>query len=214
MGMKIFRIMTVIALTFFLSSCGGKQQNAATDQTKAAAEVEKQEYANVSRLEGVTIETVQKEPKLSTNYDNIVLNPLQSSPQLASDYPEVSSQFQISVLAQLKDKKKYKRVESFESKEALSGLKGKTLIVDTKVTDMRIVSTGARIWAGAFAGASYMDIYVKLTDASTQKVVLEKIISSHNNAFASAWAPGTENALPIDMGKIVGEYFAAIVPAK
>lgn len=212
--MKIFRIITVFALTVFLCSCAGKQQKVAQDQPKAAAEVEKQEYANVSRLEGVSMETVQKEPKLSAKYDNIVLNPLQTSPQLATDYPDVSMQFQISVLSQLKDKKKYKRVESVEANQALSGFKGNTLIVDTKVTDMRIVSTGARIWAGAFAGASFMDVYVKLTDASTRKVVLEKIVSSQNNAFASAWAPGTENALPIDMGKIVGEYFAAIVPAK
>jgi hypothetical protein len=187
----------------------------ATDrQAKPASEAKNQEYVNVSKLEGVTIETVQKEPKLSVAYDNIVLNPLQASPQFFSDYPDLSIQFQIGVLSQLKGKKIFKRVESVEAKDALAGFNGDTLIVDTTVTDMRIVSTGARIWVGAFAGSSYMNIYVKLTDASTQKVVLEKIVTTLNNAFASAWAMGSENSIPMDMGKIIGEYLATIVPSK
>jgi hypothetical protein len=59
-----------------------------------------------------------------------------------------------------------------------------------------------------------MDVYLKLTDASTKKVVHEKVITTNNNAFASSWAIGSENSLPMDMGKIVGEYLATVVPAK
>jgi hypothetical protein len=212
--MKIFRIIVVFALTGLLFSCAGQQQNAATDQSKAETEAGKQEYANVSRLEVDSIETVQKEPKIAASYENIVLNPLQASSQFTSEYANLSIQFETSVLSQVKGKKAYKRVESVESKEALAGFKGDTLLVDTKVVDMKIVGTGARVMLGALAGSSYMEIYVKLTDASTQKVVLEKIVSCHNSAFVSLWSAGKESSLPIDMGKIVGEYLATIVPAK
>lgn len=205
--MKILKTIAVLALAVSLCSCGGRQQNVVT-------ETEKQEYANVAKLEGVSMDTVKKEPKLASAFDNIVMNPLQVSPQYATDYPDLSLQFQTAALSQIKSKKTYKRVEPIEAKDALSGFKGDTLIVDTKVADIRIVGTGARIWAGAMAGASYIHVYVKLTDAATQKVLLEKILATHNNALASAWAPGTENSLPIDMGKIVGEYIATIVPAK
>ncbi len=211
--MKIFRIISIFALTAFLFSCAGTQQNAATDdQAKAAAEAEKQEYANVSRLEGVTIETVIKEQRLATGYENVIFNPVQINSQFASDYPDAAMQFQISMFSHLKGKNAYRSVEVNESKDFQP--KADTLIVDAKIIDMRIVSVGARIWAGAFAGSSFMDIYIKLTDASTGKAVLEKIVSSHNNAIASAWAIGTENSLPSDMGKIAGEYIAAVVPAK
>jgi len=210
--MKIFRIITVFALAAFLLSCAGTQQNAATDQSIAEAEAEKQEYANVSRLEGVTIETVTKEQRLAADYENILLNPVKINTQFASDYPDAAMQFQVAMVSQLKGKNAYKSIEVNESKDFHP--KPDTLIVDAKITDMRIVSVGARIWGGVLAGSSFMDIYVKLTDASTGKTVLEKIVSSHNNPFGSAWAIGSESSLPIDMGIIVGEYLAAIVPAK
>ncbi|MGE0083478.1 MAG: hypothetical protein AB7S75_03570 [Desulfococcaceae bacterium] len=210
--MKIFRIISAFALTAFLFSCAGTQQNMETDHAKTSAEAEKKEYANVSRLEGITIETVKKEHRLAEAYKNVIFNPVQISGQLASDYPDAAMQFQISMVSQLKNKNLYKSVEVNESEDFHP--RADTLIADARIIDMRIVSVGARIWAGAFAGSSFMDIYIKLTDASTGNAVLEKIISSHNNAFASAWAIGTENSLPMDMGKIAGEYLAAVVPAK
>ena len=79
---------------------------------------------------------------------------------------------------------------------------------------MRIVSTSARVWAGAMAGSSFVELYLKLTDASSQKIVHEKIIATSYNAFTSAWSMGAENALPYDMGKIIGEYISTVVPTK
>ena len=168
-------------------------------------------YDGVSRIEGVSVETVQKEPKVVSGYENIVLNPVRMRPEFATDYPEMASQFQVSMLASLRDKKGYKRVEDAEY---LNGdqPKERTIIVDVKVIDMRIVSTGARIWAGAMAGSSYIDLYLKLTDAANRKVIHEKVIATSNNAFASAWALGSEKSLPMDMGKIIGEYVYTVAP--
>lgn len=200
--MRIGKMIGMLAISVLLCACAGKQQ--------AAAPVP-QEYDGVSRIEGVSLETVQQEAKVASGYENIVLHPLQMIPQLAADYPETASQFQVSMLAYLKDKKSYRQVEASESNGQQHS--GRTLLVDIKITDMRIVSAGARIWAGAMAGSSYMDVYLKLTDAASQKVIHEKVIATNNNAFASAWAVGSENALPMDMGKIIGEYLYTVVPA-
>lgn len=199
--MKVCRMIGILALSVVLSSCASRQ----------ASLPEQQEFAGVSRIEGVSLETIQKEPKIASGYENIVLNPIQMSSQLATYYPETANLLQISMFSHLNGKKTYKHVEAGDADGYQ--YKGKTLIVDIKVIDMRIVSTGARIWAGAMAGASYMDVYLKLTDAASQKIVHEKVIATHNNAFASAWALGSENSLPMDMGIILGEYLYTVAPA-
>lgn len=150
-------------------------------------------------------------PAGNNGYENIVLNPLQMSSEFAKDYPDTASQFQGSMLSHLKDKKAYKQVEVSDSNA--KQYKGNTLIADIKVIDMRIVGNGARFWAGPLVGASYMDIYLKLTDAASQKVIHEKVIATHNNAFASSFAIGSEGGLPADLGKIIGEYLYTVAPA-
>jgi hypothetical protein len=186
-----------------LCSCAGQQQ---------APSLEQQKHAGVGRIEGVSIETVQKEAKVASGYDNIVLNPVWVSSQVAEDYPSTANQLLVSFLSQLKNKNTYKHVAEFDA--GSGNYAGKTLIADIEVIDMRIVSEHARIWAGPMAGASYMDVYLKLTDALTKKIIHEKVITTNNNAFASSWAIGSENSLPMDMGKIVGEYLSTVVPAK
>lgn len=201
--MRTLGLVGVLLCSVFLFSCAGSQQAAVLPQ--------QQEYAGIGRLEGVSLETVQKEAKVVGGYENIVLNPIQMGPQMATDYPDVASQFQISMFSHLQNKKAYKYVTLRDADNQPH--KANTLIAEVKVIDMRIVSTGARIWAGALAGSSYMDVYLKLTDAASKKVIHEKVIATRNNAFASAWAMGSENSLPMDMGKILGEYVHAVAPA-
>ena len=201
--MKAGRLIGLLILSVMLSSCGGTQQTTSLAQG---------EYAGISRIEGVSIETVQKEPKVASGYANIILHPLQMSSEFAIDYPEAANQFNVSMLAYLKDKNAYTHVED-ESSSKDRQLDGRTMIADVKVIDMRIVSTSARIWGGALAGSSFMDLYLKLTDAASKKVIHEKVIATNNNAFASAWSLGSENSLPMDMGKIIGEYIYTVVSA-
>lgn len=200
--MKGLRLVGILVCSVLLCSCAGKQQATAPAQNK---------YSGVSRIEGVSLETVQKEAKVTTGYKNIVLNPIQMGSQLGTDYPEVPNQFQISMFSHLKNKNAYKYIAIRDVDN--QSYKENTLIADVRVIDMRIVSTGARFWGGAMAGASYMDVYLTLTDAVSKKVIHEKIIATHNNAFASAWALGSENSLPMDMGKIIGEYICVVAPA-
>lgn len=202
--MKGLRFIGLLICSILLCSCAGKQQTSTTAPAQ-------KEYPGVSRIEGVSLETVQKEAKVTTGYKNIVLNPIQMDSQLGTDYPDASSQFQNSIFSHLKDKNTYKQVALRDAANQSS--KANTLIADVRVIDMRIVSTGARFWGGALVGSSHMDIYLKLTDAVSKKVIHEKIITTNNNAFASAWALGSEKSLPMDMGKIIGEYICVVAPA-
>ncbi len=198
--MKIYRVFGMLILSLILCSCAGKQ----------VMTPKQQEYASISHIEGACIATVRKAPKVASGYKNIVLDPLQISPQYTTDYPKMALQFQTSMISYLRGKKAYKHVEANSSNKHLHN--GHTLIVDVKVISMRIVSPSARFWAGAMAGSSYMDLYIKLIDASSKKVIHEEVIDTYNNAFASAWSPGSEQALPIDMGKIIGEYVYTVTP--
>jgi len=90
---------------------------------------------------------------------------------------------------------------------------GKTVYIEGKVLDMRIASGAARFWGGAFAGTSFMNIYIKLTDAFSGKIIHQKIITTEGNPIAAAWSFGaSDRNLPYDMGKIVGEYLFTIIP--
>jgi hypothetical protein len=65
------------------------------------------------------------------------------------------------------------------------------------------------------AGTSDMSVKLAFSDAATGAVVREKLLSSANNPWGAAWTyGGSDRSLPADMGRIIGEYIAAITPAK
>ena len=85
--------------------------------------------------------------------------------------------------------------------------------MEPTIDAMRITSSGARFWGGAFAGSSGMVVTVKLIDVATGKCLRTKTISSHNNPFGADWTWGkTDRSLPVDMGNIIGEYLYTVVP--
>lgn len=82
-----------------------------------------------------------------------------------------------------------------------------TLVIDADVEDLRIVSTGARVWAGAFAGKSHMTVKVTARDGATGAVVGQTELESDNNAFGASWSFGaSDRGLPTDMGPVVADF--------
>lgn len=180
-------LVIFLSLLFLITACGGQQ---AKPETQAAAQ--------------------QPDPPLATKYQNIVVRDLAATPEIEKDYQEALKECQANLIGELANQKKFKSVAL-----ATSGKKcpPRTLLVQTRVSDIHIVHGAARFWAGAFAGSSYMNLDLKLTDAATGKVVREKTISSSNNAWAAAWVGGSsDRTLPSDMGKIVAGYIGSIVP--
>jgi Domain of unknown function (DUF4410) len=180
-------VVVVLSLLFLITACGGQQ--AKTDN-KAAAQ--------------------QPDPPLARKYQNIVVGEFSSTPEIKKDYPEALNECKANLISALLTQKKFKSVAP-----ASKGMKYRpaSLLVRTSVSDIHIVHGAARFWAGAFAGSSYMNLNLKLTDAATGKVVREKEISSANNAWAAAWVGGSsDQTLPADMGKIVAGYIGSIMP--
>jgi hypothetical protein len=152
----------------------------------------------------------EPDPPLAKPYRTIVVSDFEASAEIAKDYPNTARECQANTVWALQEKKAYQAVESGK---AAGPRRDGALLVNAKITDMRIVSGAARIWGGAFAGSSFMEVDVKLVDAATNATVREKKLSSANNPWAAAWVGGSsDQSLPADMGKIVAEYVHSVIP--
>jgi hypothetical protein len=175
-----------LILLVLMTSCGGKEVKS---DTKAA--------------------TVQDAP-LAKPYRVIVVDDFETTAEITKDYPNATRECQSNTVWALQEKKFYQAVESGK---AAAARRDGVLLVKAKAADMRLVSGAARIWGGAFAGSSFMEIDLTLIDAATNTTVREKKLSSSNNPFAAAWVGGSsDHSLPADMGKIVAEYVHSVIP--
>lgn len=81
------------------------------------------------------------------------------------------------------------------------------LVVKSTLTDYRMVSTKARIFAGVAAGTSYLICREEVYDGKTNAVVFQREISTENNAFAAAFSFNDKN-LPNYLGNVLADYLA------
>ncbi|MDR3090107.1 MAG: DUF4410 domain-containing protein [Desulfobulbaceae bacterium] len=150
------------------------------------------------------------DPKLDAIYQKILVLPVEVADEFVKDYPYASGDCRTGLIAGLEMSKRF-RVKLID--ELPSQKERDTLIVRLKIDDMRIASKVARSLAGAFAGSSYLNVKMTLTDGHTRQVIREKDFSTHNNAFAAAWTMGSnDDSIPKDMGKIIGDYITAVAP--
>lgn len=211
--MKPYRIIFfhVLAVVFLLSlfACAGPSKQ----QTQTSKEQPGTESKVIQGDEKIQLESMDSIPKmapLKVAYDNIIFRSFECNSQLKKDYPYASLSCKDSLISQLKSKKTYQHVTDDTHKH----LSGKSILVDMKIVDMRITSGAARMWGGAFAGNSFMDVLLELRDADTKEVVHQKVLSTSNNAFGAAWSGGSsDRSLPSDLGTLIGEYIFRIVPS-
>lgn len=152
------------------------------------------------------------DPPLTKKYSGIVVFEFEMTPQVKQDYPDAARECQVNVITALQMQNAFNSVAPHRpGKTYADG----TLLIKAQIKDMRLVSTGARIWGGAFAGSSHMNLDVRFIDAGTNKEVRKKEMSSATNAWAAAWTSGSsDRSLPADMGKIIADYIMAVVPRK
>ena len=182
-------LVTILSMLFLIAACGGQPAK----PEKQAAEQ-------------------PPDPPLTRTYQHIVVRGVTATPEIEKDYSDALKECQANLVSALESQNAFKSVAL-----AKSGKKcpAHSLLVQARVSDIHIVHGAARFWAGAFAGSSYMNIDLKLTDAATGKVIREKEINSSNNAWAAAWTGGSsDRTLPADMGKITAGYIGSIMPKK
>ena len=164
---------------------------------------------NVKAEENVAAE--EKITPLAHRYSKLVFQGFAADSQISTDYPTALSECESAAMAAVISKNLFGAVEKEKD-----GVKyNDALLVKGTVVNMRIVGGAARFWAGAMAGTSDMSVKLTFTDAVTGKVVREKLLSSANYPWGAAWTyGGSDRSLPADMGRIIGEYIAAITPVK
>jgi hypothetical protein len=148
--------------------------------------------------------------KLDKFYDNLMFSTFTAKAEIAKDYPQAAKEIQHGMMTSLQMEDRFKKVITASEKKPATG---DTLIIKADITDMRIVPTAARIWAGPMAGSSGVELTLQLIDGATQKLIREEKISSWNNAWGASWS-GSDNTMLTDMGKITGQYVIDSMPEK
>ncbi len=194
----------------FLCSCvsGGGESSAITQEGQS---VERETVAGVERIELGSIDEMPKVAQVAVGYNALVIEDLVSSQQVKTDYPKAAADCKTSVLKQLSEKKNYLSVTG----DKITKQKGKSVKVSLEILDMRITSSTARMFGGAFVGSSFMDVLIKITDSKSGEVIHEKELSTSNNAWAASYSGGSsDQSLPSDFGMLIGEEIYTVGPAK
>lgn len=65
-----------------------------------------------------------------------------------------------------------------------------TLVIESRLTGLKIVSGGARFWAGAFAGDSFIDMDLRLVDKDSGGPVAVVRVYRDADSMTGAWSIG------------------------
>ena len=86
--------------------------------------------------------------------------------------------------------------------------KERTLQIEPYISDIRKVSTGARVWAGAMAGSSYVVVQVTYRDSSTGEVIARPQFRRSVSGWTDAWGE-QGNQLRDQLCRDIANYTAA-----
>lgn len=68
-----------------------------------------------------------------------------------------------------------------------------TLVIEPRLASLKIVSGGARFWAGAFAGDSNIDLDLVLVEKETGQKIASPRVKLETGAFTGAWSVGASD---------------------
>jgi hypothetical protein len=95
-------------------------------------------------------------------------------------------------------------------KAPASGDRSGTLVIEPRLAFLRIVSGGARFWAGAFAGDSSIDMDLAITDEGTGQQLAKPRITLKADALAGGWSIGKSDQNLLDyIASIAHAYMTA-----
>jgi hypothetical protein len=80
---------------------------------------------------------------------------------------------------------------------AAAGRSG-TLVIEPQLVNLKVVSSTARFWAGAFAGDSRIDMELLITDKSNGQQIANPYIGRSAGAFTGGWSIGKSDQNLLD----------------
>ncbi|MBB5209777.1 hypothetical protein [Chiayiivirga flava] len=84
---------------------------------------------------------------------------------------------------------------------------GATLVLEPTIRELKFVSGGNRVWAGAMAGSSAVRLTVRLTDKASGAVVAEPEFYQRAAAMGGAYSfGGSDNAMLERIASVLVEY--------
>ena len=127
-----------------------------------------------------------------SSYGNYELRPMILSPAVRIA-PE-----KVAAAGTLENTLRAKLQPLIERWNAASSNRASTLVIEPQLASLRIVSGGARFWAGAFAGDSSIDLDLAVTDQSTGEQVARPRIILKADAWAGGWSVGKSDKNLLD----------------
>ena len=79
--------------------------------------------------------------------------------------------------------------------EEFSKPSARTLQITPHIKDIRLITTGTRIWLGVMAGGSDLLMQVTYRDSATGEVIADPELAAGNNAWAGGWSMGATDNL-------------------
>lgn len=79
------------------------------------------------------------------------------------------------------------------NKDATGGSRGQTLVIEPRIEKLKVVSGGARFWAGAFAGDSSVVMKFKIVEQPSGKQLAEPEFYQRAAAMSGAWTFGGQD---------------------
>ena len=132
------------------------------------------------------------------------LHPMVMSDAVSSDSGKVKQ------AKLLEEKLRAKLIPLFEKWQRDGNHTGRKLLVQPSLVSIRIVSGGARFWAGGLAGDSNIDLDLKLVDAATGAVVGKPRINKGSGGIAGGWTVGATDRNLLDyVAAISSQYLVA-----
>jgi hypothetical protein len=79
------------------------------------------------------------------------------------------------------------------NESAAGGSRGQSLSIEPRIEKLKVVSGGARFWAGALAGDSYVVIKVRFVEQPSGKLLAEPEFYQRAAAMSGAWTIGAQD---------------------
>ena len=139
-----------------------------------------------------------------SSYGKFELGPIQMVDSVANDEAKAA-------VAKDLERRMQERMQPIFARWNADGGNGaaaaKTLIVQPRVTRLRVISGATRAFAGAWAGESSIAMDLELRDASTGAVVASPSIARNADAMAGTWSFGaTDQNLLNYIADIASQY--------
>jgi hypothetical protein len=77
--------------------------------------------------------------------------------------------------------------------DAAAATRGQSLMLEPRIEKLKVVSGGARFWAGALAGDSYVVIRLRIVEQPSGTLVAEPEFYQRAAAMSGAWTVGAQD---------------------